>query len=101
MSENIMKTEPVIYTKDFDDYNNTKDNFVAAQELTVKITLNEYRNLVESKAKSQARIDEVQHDKYERIQKIDNLKEENAILKDRLYKLASSEDEPTKSVEDY
>ena len=96
MSENIMKTEPVIYTKDFDDYNNTEDNFVANQELTVKITLNEYRNLVESKAKSQVRIDEVQHDKYERVHEIDKLKEENAILKDKLYDLASSEDEPTK-----
>ncbi len=49
MAENI-KTEQHYYTKDFSGYRNEEDNFVANQELTVTITLNEYRKLIEIKA---------------------------------------------------
>lgn len=49
MTENI-KTEQHYYTKDFSGYRNEEDNFVANQELTVTITLNEYRKLIEIKA---------------------------------------------------
>lgn len=49
MAKNI-KTEQHYYTKDFSGYRNEEDNFVANQELTVTITLNEYRKLIEIKA---------------------------------------------------
>lgn len=44
------KTAPVYYTKDFDGYSMSTDNFVANQELTVNITLNEYRELIKTAA---------------------------------------------------
>lgn len=56
MSEKI-SSNPVYYTKDFSDWGNDQNNFVANQELTVTITLNEYRNLVKDNASNKTEIE--------------------------------------------
>lgn len=90
MSETIKSTQH-FYTKDFGSYQNTEDNFVANQELTVTITLNEYRKLIESDAKSQQKISEANSDKYKREDEIQTLKKQIIDLKERLYNLNATE----------
>ncbi|MGT2397974.1 hypothetical protein ACVPOR_09530 [Staphylococcus aureus] len=89
MTENI-KTEQHYYTKDFSGYRNEEDNFVANQELTVTITLNEYRKLIEIKAVK---------DKERYLQggsagkrKNEKLEKENIKLKNKIYELQNEED---------
>lgn len=84
MSETI-KTSEHYYTKDFDGYKQSENNFVANQELTVTITLNEYRNLIGEAAKATARIEEANKDKYTREEENRKLKEEVSRLKGLLY----------------
>lgn len=84
MTESI-KTTQHFYTKDFNTYSNSENNFVANQELTVTITLNEYRKLIESGAKAAQKIDEANSDKYKRDAEIATLKAEIINLKERLY----------------
>ncbi|EOC9197095.1 hypothetical protein ACJB6I_000584 [Staphylococcus pseudintermedius] len=75
------------YTKDFDAYKQTEDNFVANQELTVTITLNEYRDLISEKAKSKQKIDEARNDYYKERDKNRKLEEEVKSLKQKIYEL--------------
>lgn len=63
----------------FKGWNNT-DNFVEEKELTVTITLAEYRELVSDHAKSQYKIDEANNDKYTRDNQNKQLKERNKEL---------------------
>lgn len=65
-------------------------NFIAPQEITVTITISEYRELVREVATKQADIAKAESDKYERNRKIEDLTKENAELKSRLYDLQSS-----------
>ena len=76
----------------YDDAN--KDNFVAPAELTVTITLNEYRALVSTAANTKAKVDEANKDKYKREDEIKKLNEkivelttENTGLKSQLYEI--------------
>lgn len=62
-------------------------DFVGESELTVTITLHEYRELVHSVAISDAKIAEAKNDKYERNLENKQLKEENAELKQEIYEL--------------
>lgn len=50
------KVDYLLNSKINDYYSKDYDNFVANQELTVTITLNEYRGLVTTKAEMDARI---------------------------------------------
>ena len=84
MSETI-KTSEHYYTKDFNTYKQSENNFVANQELTVTITLNEYRNLIGEAAKATAKIEEANKDKYTREEENRKLKEEVSRLKGLLY----------------
>lgn len=59
MTEKISNS-PVYYTKDFNDWGGDQDNFVTNQELTVTITLNEYRDLIQDSAKNKAEINELE-----------------------------------------
>lgn len=77
----------VILDKKFDDYGCNKDNFVASGELTVTITLGEYRKLVEQCATAQQRIDKANEDRYSRNSENESLKAENCRLKSELYEL--------------
>lgn len=69
------------------DYSFESKNFIIDGELTVTITLSEYRELVSSKATKQAEIDKAEDKKWERDSENKKLKEENAKLKAELYEL--------------
>ena len=84
--ENVT-TKDVILDKKLQGYGYHEHDFVASQEITVTITLDEYRELVKEKATADIRIKEAENDKYERNQENDNLKKENAELKAELYEL--------------
>ena len=69
-----MKTEPVVYTKNFGNYDQSEDNFVASQELTVTITLQEYRNLIKASALSHNKYDKLQSEKWEIDRELEKVK---------------------------
>ncbi|EGQ3625363.1 hypothetical protein I0584_001690 [Staphylococcus pseudintermedius] len=75
------------YTKGFGNYNLSEDNFVANQELTVTITLNEYRDLISEKAKSKQKIDDARNDYYKERDKNRKFEEEVKSLKQKIYEL--------------
>ena len=79
--------------KKINTYNKDENNFVIPTELTVTITLNEYRALVSQNATRQKDIDDANKNKYEREVEIKSLKEENARLKGENYDLKSWIDE--------
>lgn len=81
-------TNNVVLEKKMDCYNNNNlDNFTAPQELTVTITLHEYRKLVEEVATKKQDIDKANRDKYERDCENRKLKEKVAKLKKEIYRL--------------
>lgn len=75
----------VILDKKMDGYNWNKDDYSAQGELTVTITLSEYRNLVSNVATRDAAIGAANADKYTRNQENEQLKKEVAALKAELY----------------
>lgn len=84
MSDITITTQQVdalVLDKKLESYGKN-NNFVAPRELTVTITLDEYRDLVSSHAKSSAEIDELRSEKWK-------LAEENKKLKDTLSALKS------------
>ena len=91
--ENTVSTN-VVLDKKLDGYGGDQNlkNFIAPQEITVTITLSEYRELVQKVATRQADIDKAEADRYERNSKIDKLTKENAELKAKLYELQSKLD---------
>ena len=86
MSETIKTTEHY-YTKEFNSYNNSENNFVANQELTITITLNEYRKLIQEVAKKEADIEEAKRGKWKAQNDKSDLEKEIEILKDKIYQL--------------
>ena len=78
--ENTSAVNVVLEKKIDSWYSGDMNNFVAPQEITVTITLKEYRELVEKNAVCQDAIDKANRDKYER----DN---ENRALRDEVSKL--------------
>lgn len=83
-------TNNVVLDKKLECYHsNNLDNFTAPQELTVTITLHEYRKLVEEVATKKQDIDKANQDKYERDNENKKLKEEVAKLKEEIYNLRS------------
>lgn len=68
-------------------YNPNLDDFVASKELTVTITLSEYRSLVGQAATRKEAIDQANKDKYSREQEIKTLNETVASLKAENYEL--------------
>lgn len=67
-------------------------NYIAPQEITVTITIAEYRELVEEVATKKADICKAESDKHERICKIEELTKENAELKAKIYELQNKEE---------
>lgn len=68
------------------------NNFVVENELTVTITLNEYRKLVESNATKKNDIDKANNDKYNREQTIQQVEAENRKLKEEMHDLRKTID---------
>ncbi len=89
--ENVNVCEPILGKK-LDDYNFEKNNFTAAGELTVTITLSEYRSLVAANATRKTDIDKANSDKYERENENKRLKEEVSRLKAEIYELKTVTD---------
>lgn len=77
----------VILDKKMDGYSFEKKDFVASGEITVTITLGEYRKLIADNATAQQRIDKADEDRYSRNSENEALKKENAELKAELYEL--------------
>ena len=77
----------VLLDKKLDRYGFENNDFLASGELTVTITLSEYRKLVKDVATAQARIDKAEADRYERNSENTRLTEENNRLKAELYEM--------------
>lgn len=76
-----------ILDKKLGEYGCNEDNFIARGEITVTITLKEYRDLVTTSATASARIREAEHERFEQRQIAEKLKEENCQLKSELYEI--------------
>lgn len=87
--ENANVCEVILSTK-LDKYGDNSNDFVATGELTVTITLSEYRALVTNKATRDAAVDKANIDRYQRESENKSLKEEVAKLKAELYELKST-----------
>jgi hypothetical protein len=87
-----------------DEYSSNKDNFEIDGELTVTITLNEYRNLVSISATKDLLVKQAESDKYTREQENRALKEQNEKLKgenyDLLQKLQEIQEKSSENRED-
>ena len=77
----------VLLDKKLNRYGFDNNDFLAAGELTVTVTLSEYRKLVKDVATAQARIDKAEADRYERNTENERLTEENNKLKAELYEM--------------
>lgn len=86
MAENNVISTDVILDRKLDRYGTNDNDFVADKELTVTITLNEYRDLVGKVATSNSRIDEANKNKYERDSENKTLKEKVKELETTLLK---------------
>lgn len=84
----------VVLDKKLDGYVSSSElhNFIAPQEITVTITISEYRELVKKVATAQTDIDKAESDRYERNRKIEALEKENAELKAKIYELQNKEE---------
>lgn len=80
----------VLLDKKLDRYGFENNDFLASGELTVTITLSEYRKLVKDCATAQARIDKAESDRYERNAENEKLKAENSKLKAELYEMTKA-----------
>ena len=90
-----MSVKDVVLEKKMNDYCSNNDNFVASQELTVTITLSEYRKLVSSDATRSEAISKANDDRYERESEIKNLKAQVEALKAENYKLKKAVEKAT------
>lgn len=86
MSDTYTRPDP-IQEKKIGEYNKNLNDFIAAQELTVTITLNEYRALVTKAATAQSQIDQASKDKYTRENENKTLNDIVAKLKAENYEL--------------
>lgn len=77
----------VVFDKKADNYRFNSNDYVATSEITVTITLAEYRELVTAKAIADRKIEEANAERYERNSENNTLKSENASLKAELYEI--------------
>ena len=70
--------------KEVSGYGDNADNYVIEKELTVNITLNEYRKLVRNNAVSEDRYNKLQDENWKIKKENEKLKEETEILKNEL-----------------
>lgn len=86
MAESVNVTSAVLGKK-MESFGWDKKNYAAEGELTITITLDEYRHLVASDATKQYDIAKANEDKYKREDENRRLKEEVDSLRQRLYGL--------------
>lgn len=87
------KVVNALVSKKLDTFRDNQSDFVIPSEITVTITLAEYRMLVTHDATRQLAIDAAEKDKYTRENEIKAVKEENARLKGENYDLKTKIDE--------
>lgn len=73
------------------DYSLDQNDFVLDNEITVTITLHEYRELVENNATSKARIEDADNEKWKYYRENEELKKKVVELKDRIVNTKVSE----------
>jgi hypothetical protein len=81
--------ETQVLAKKINGWDSPEDNFVATGEITVTITLSEYRNLIKEKATKDAEIQELRSSKYSADEQTKAAKAEIAELKEQIVKLKS------------
>lgn len=86
MAESVNVTSTIL-DKKMEQYRWEAKDYVAEGELTITITLAEYRELVTSEATKQYYIARANEDKYKRDSENKMLKEEVDALRARLYEL--------------
>ena len=84
MADQIFKKET--------EYNVNENNFVGESEITVTITLNEYRHLVSHMATRDKDVKSAESEAREARVRASTLEEENAVLKAELYELTKKMD---------
>ena len=84
MAEQVFKKET--------EYSTNENNFIGESEITVTITLNEYRDLVSHTATRDKDIKSAQSEAREARVRASTLEEENAGLKAELYELTKKLD---------
>lgn len=89
MAESV-KVTTTILDKKMEHYRWDAKDYVAENELTVTITLAEYRALIQSDATKQYDIARANEDKYKRDSENKMLKEEVDSLRARLYEMQAS-----------
>ena len=89
MAESVNVTSTIL-DKKIEHYDWNAKDFVAEGELTITITLAEYRALVTSEATKQYDIAKANEDKYKRDSENKLLKEEVDCLRARLYELQAT-----------
>ena len=81
--ENVVVKDAIL-DKKLNEWGYEHKDYVAQGELTVEITLREYRDLITDKAKSQYKVDEVLREKADRQAEIAELKSQiislNAVI---------------------
>ena len=86
MAESVNVTSAIL-DKKMECFRWDANNYVAENELTITITLAEYRELVKAVATKQHDIDKANEGKYEREVENKNLKAEVESLRARIYEL--------------
>lgn len=86
MAESVNVTSAVL-DKKMEQYSWNGKDYVAENELTITITLAEYRALVASDATKQYDIEKANQDKYKRDEENRRLKEEVEALRVKIYEL--------------
>lgn len=87
------------FKKQTDNYGDTPNNYVIEKELTVKITLAEYRELVSDQATMKTQIQKAEENRFERESENKRLKEENETLKAEMYELRKELEEEEEEAE--
>lgn len=99
--EDLVQT---LMNKKLDNWGSNLNDFKAEKELTVEITLNEYRELIKSKATKETDIEKANKDKYTREEENKKLKKQNKELESKLFeyirKFGDLEDKENEEVED-
>ncbi len=100
--EDIVQT---LMSKKLDSWGSNLNDFKAEKELTVEITLNEYRELIKSKATKETDIEKANKDKYTREEENKKLKKQNKELESKLFEYIRKfgdleEDKDNEEVED-
>lgn len=81
----MLEIEESLLKRKIDSYSSELKDFQVENELTVEVTLNEYRKLIEEKAIADYRIKKAEENKYTRDEENRKLKQENKELEMKLF----------------